>query len=309
MTSKPPRNIAASVRQRLTNLSRERNEEFQFILTRYGLERLMYRLSISPYVALFILKGAALFQLWTGQPHRSTRDLDLLGYGAPSPERLQKIFSEVCSLAVDDDGLVFSPTTIEAEQIKEDAEYQGIRLRIECRLENARLALQIDIGFGDAVTPEPLSTTYPTLLEFPAPQLRAYPRETVVAEKFQAMVALGIANSRMKDFYDVWTLAREFEFDGTLLRSAIRATFERRQTAIPSTPPLGLTAEFANDQSKAIQWNAFLKKGKLVETPPPFTDVVRLLQDFLMPPTIAIPEPPPWPYSWTTREWRPLSES
>jgi predicted nucleotidyltransferase component of viral defense system len=309
MTSKPPRNIAASVRQRLTNLSRERNEEFQFVLTRYGLERLLYRLSISPYAAQFILKGAALFQLWTGQPHRSTRDLDLLGSGAPSPERLQTIFSEVCSLNVDDDGLVFSPTTIQAEQIKEDAEYQGIRLRIECRLENARLALQIDIGFGDAVTPEPLSTTYPTLLEFPAPQLRAYPRETVVAEKFQAMVALGIANSRMKDFYDVWTLARQFEFDGTLLRSAIRATFERRQTPIPTAPPLALTADFASDQSKATQWKAFLKKGKLVETPPPFTDVVRLLQDFLMPPTIAIPEPPSWPYSWTTREWRPPSKS
>ena len=309
MTSKPPRNIAASVRQRLTNLSRERNEEFQFVLTRYGLERLLYRLSISPYATQFILKGAALFQLWTGQPHRSTRDLDLLGYGAPSPERLQTIFSEVCSLAADDDGLVFSPKTIQAEQIKEDAMYQGIRLRIECRLENAKLALQIDIGFGDAVTPEPLSTTYPTLLEFPAPLLRAYPRETVVAEKFQAMVALGIANSRMKDFYDVWTLARQFEFDGDLLRSAIRATFERRQTPIPTTPPLALTADFADDRSKAIQWNAFLKKGKLVETPPPFTEVVELLHKFLMPPTIAISEHPPWQYLWTAQEWRLLSET
>jgi hypothetical protein len=151
-----------------------------------------------------------LFQLWTGQPHRSTRDLDLLGYGVPSPERLQTIFIEICSLSVDDDGLEFSPETIKAEQINEDAAYQGIRLRIECRLENASLTLRIDIGFGDAITPEPLSTTYPTLLEFSAPQLRAYSRETVVAEKFEAMVALGIANSRMKDFYDVWTLAWQY---------------------------------------------------------------------------------------------------
>lgn len=309
MTSKPPRNIAASVRQRLTNVSRERNEDFQFVLTRYGLERLLYRLSISKHAAQFILKGAALFQLWTGQPHRSTRDLDLLGHGAPSPDRLQTIFSEVCSLTVEDDGLVFSPETIHAEQIKEDAEYHGIRLRIECRLENARLALQIDIGFGDAVTPEPQSTTYPTLLDFPAPQLRAYPRETVVAKKFQAMVALGIANSRMKDFFDVWTLAKQFEFNGDLLRAAIRATFERRQTPIPTTPPLALTADFASDSSKAIQWNAFLKKGKLVETPPPFTEVVDLLQRFLMPPTIAISEPAPWLYSWTTQDWQILSES
>ena len=309
MTSKPPRNIAASVRQRLTNLSRERSEDLQFVLTRYGLERLLYRLSISPYASQFILKGAALFQLWTGQPHRSTRDLDLLGYGAPSPERLQTIFSMICSLAVDDDGLVFSPETIKAEQLKEDAEYQGIRLRIECRLENARLGLQIDIGFGDAITPEPLSTTYPTLLEFPAPRLLAYPRETVVAEKFQTMVALGIANSRMKDFYDVWTLARQFEFDGTLLSSAIRVTFERRQTPIPTAPPLALTTDFAKNPSKATQWNAFLRKGRLVETPPPFSDVVWLLQDFLMPPTIAIREPSPWPYSWTPREWRLYPES
>ena len=309
MTSKPPRNIAASVRQRLTNLSRERKEDLQFVLTRYGLERLLYRLSISPHASQFILKGAALFQLWTGQPHRSTRDLDLLGYGAPSPERLQTIFIEICSLAVDADGVVFSPETIQAEQINEDAEYLGIRLRIECRLENARLTLQIDIGFGDAITPEPLSTNYPTLLEFPAPRLRAYPRETVVAEKFQAMVAMGIANSRMKDFYDVWTLAQQFEFDGTLLSSAIRATFERRQTPIPNSPPLALTPDFASDPSKATQWKAFVKKGKLIESPPPFNDVVRLLQDFLMPPTIAIPQHPSWPYSWTTREWRRLSET
>lgn len=309
MTNKPPRNPAASVRQRLANLSRERSEEFQFLLTRYGLERLLYRLSISPYAQQFILKGAALFELWTGQPHRSTRDLDLLGYGPPSPERLQKIFSEVCTLRVDDDGLLFSPETIKAEQIKEDADYQGIRLRIECRLENARLTLQVDIGFGDAITPEPLSTTYPGLLEFPAPVLKAYPRETVVAEKFQAMVALGIANSRMKDFYDVWTLARQFEFDGALLSSAIRATFERRQTPIPTAPPLALTADFASDQSKATQWKAFLKKGRLVETPPSFTEVVQLLQDFLMPPTIAIRETPLWPYSWTVREWRKASNS
>ena len=309
MTSKPSRNIATSVRQKLTNLSRERNEDFQFVLTRYGLERLLYRLSMSRYAAQFILKGAALFQLWTGQPHRSTRDLDLLGCGTPSPERLQTIFTEICSLAVDDDGLMFSPETIKVRQIKEDAEYQAIHLRIECRLENARLTLQIDIGFGDAITPEPLSTTYPTLLEFPAPQLRAYPRETVVAEKFQAMVALGIANSRMKDFYDVWTLARQFEFDGALLSSAIRATFERRQTPIPGSTPLALTSDFASNPSKATQWKAFLRKGKLVETPPPFTDVVRSLQDFLMPPTKAIPEPSPWPYSWTTLEWRRQSES
>lgn len=235
---------------------------------------MLYRLSISQHADQFILKGAALFQLWTGQPHRSTRDLDLLGYGASTPERLKTIFADVCSLVVENDGIVFSVETILAEQIKKDDEYQGIRLRIECRLENARLALQVDVGFGDAVTPEPKTTTYPTMLGFPAPLLRAYPRETVVAEKFQAMVVLGIANSRMKDFYDVWILARQFEFNGTLLGAAVRATFERRQTSIPTVTPLALTPDFASDHSKVTQWNAFLKKGKFLETPPSFAEVM-----------------------------------
>jgi hypothetical protein len=195
------------------------------------------------------LKGAVLFQLWTGQPHRATRDLDLLGQGAPSPDRLQDVFREVCSLTVQDDGLTFLCDAIQAEPIKEDDEYQGIRLRIDARLGNARIPLQIDIGFGDAITPGPLPVTYPTILDFPAPQMQGYPRETVVAEKFQAMVALGIANSRMKDFYDVWTLAREFEFKGPSLCAAIRATFERRQTPLPATTPLALTLEFGNDRN------------------------------------------------------------
>lgn len=219
MTNRSPRNIAASVRYRLMTLSRERNEEFQFVLTRYGMERLLYRLSLSPHAGQFILKGATLFQLWTGQPHRSTRDLDLLGYGSPSPERLQAVFRDVCNMAVEDDGLTFITETIQATQIKEDDEYHGIRLRIESRLENARISLQIDIGFGDVITPDAQPATYPTLLDFPAPLLKVYPRETVVAEKFQAMVALGIANSRMKDFYDIWTLALQFEFDGSMLSS------------------------------------------------------------------------------------------
>lgn len=304
MTNRPNRNIAASVRQRLLSLSRERKEEFQFLLNRYGMERFLYRLSLSPYAQQFILKGAALFQLWTGQPHRSTRDLDLLGHGSPSPERLQAVFREVCDTAVQDDGMTFNSETIQAAQIKEEDEYQGIRLRIECRMENARLALQIDIGFGDAITPYAQSATYPTLLEFPAPLLTVYPRETVVAEKFQAMVALGIANSRMKDFYDIWTLARQFEFDGTALSAAIRATFDRRQTQLPATPPLALTADFAGDTAKATQWTAFLKKGKLVDQPPSFTEVVALLQKFLMPPATAITGNSQWEYVWVPQEWR-----
>ena len=304
MNSRQPRNMAASVRQRLMNLSRERGEEFQLVLTRYGLERLLYRLAQSPHAEQFVLKGAALFQLWTGQPHRSTRDLDLLGQGDPSTDRLRQLFQDICSLTVDDDGLTFLTDAIQAEQIKEDDEYQGIRLWIEARLANVRIPLQIDIGFGDAITPEPQAVTYPTLLDFPAPQLNAYPRETVVAEKFQAMVQLGMGNSRMKDFYDVWILARQFEFDGTALCAAIRATFQRRQTALPATTPLALTPEFSTDRNKAIQWNAFLRKARLIESPPPLEEAVSLLASFLMPPTLALVSNDPWNRTWVPVEWR-----
>lgn len=304
MTNRQPRDLVASVRQRLMNLSRDRGEEFQLVLTRYGLERLLYRLAQSPHAGQFVLKGAALFQLWTGEAHRATRDLDLLGQGDPSPDRLRQVFQDVCSVEVDADGLTFLTDAIQAEQIKEDDEYQGIRLRIDARLGNVRLPLQIDIGFGDAITPGPQAVTYPTVLDFPAPQLNAYPRETVVAEKFQAMVQLGIANSRMKDFYDVWTLARQFKFDGAGLSAAIRATFQRRQTPLPATAPLALTPEFSTDRQKATQWSAFLRKGRLVESPPPFEDVVALLASFLMPPTLALVSNAPWNRTWVPVEWR-----
>lgn len=297
------RNLAASVRQRLMNLARARKEDFQLLLTQFGLERLLYRITKSPYRGDFVLKGAALFQLWMGQPHRATRDLDLLGLGLPSTDRLRQVFQEICSASVVDDGLVFLANAIRAEQIKEDDEYQGIRLRIDARLGNARLPLQIDIGFGDAVTPGPQAVTFPTLLDFPPPQLQAYPRETVVAEKFQAMVFLGMANSRMKDFYDLWAIACQFDFDGAALGAAIRATFERRRTELPLTTPLPLTAEFIADSKKAIQWNAFLRKGRLLETPPPLEEVIKLLESFLMPPTRALVSGASWDRIWRNKTW------
>lgn len=304
MTNRQLRDLVASIRQRLLNLAHERGEEFQLVLTRYGLERLLYRLAQSPYADQFVLKGAALFQLWTGQAHRPTRDLDLLGQGDPSADRLQRVFQEVCSATVDHDGLSFLADAIRAEQIKEDDEYHGIRLRIEARLGSVRVPLQVDIGFGDAITPGPQEITYPTLLDFPAPELNAYPRETVVAEKFQAMVHLGMANSRMKDFYDIWTLARQFEFDGTGLCAAIRATFQRRQTPLPKTSPLALTTEFSGDRHKATQWTAFLRRGKLSESPPQLEEVVALLAAFLMPPVLALGSSAPWERTWVPEEWQ-----
>lgn len=183
---------------------------------------------------------------------------------------------------------MFRTETIHAEQIKEDEEYQGLRIRLEARLGNARIPIQIDIGFGDAVTPGPEEITYPTLLDFPAPVVQAYPRETVVAEKFQAMVRLGIANSRMKDFYDLWMLAGQFEFQGAILCDGIRATFDRRKTTLPAEPPLALTSEFAEDSAKKTQWQAFLRKGNLAAAGILLTDVIDTLAGFLMPPVDSI---------------------
>ena len=282
--------MTASVRQRLLHYAREHGEDFQYILTRYGLERLLYRLSRSSHADIFVLKGAVLFQLWSNQPHRPTRDLDLLGHGEPSADRFEQLFRDVCSVFVDDDGLAFLNERIRAEQIKEEDEYQGIRLRIDARLGNARIPLQVDIGFGDVITPGTTDVVYPTLLDQPAPLLRAYPRETVVAEKFQAMVMLGIANSRMKDFFDLWTLAQRFEFDGRTLCQAIQATFARRQTPLPSASPLALIPEFANDRNKQVQWRAFLRKGNLLDAAIELPNVTAALEPFLMPPTLALAE-------------------
>ena len=288
MSKDRPRNVAASVRQRLLTRSREQGEEFQLVLTRYALERLLYRLSQSPHRDVFVLKGAMLFRLWTDQPHRPTKDLDLLGYGELSIERFEGIFRDVCGQAVDDDGLRFEPDSVRGERIREDQEYEGLRIHCIALLERARVTIQVDIGFGDAITPAAVAVVFPTLLDFPAPTLRAYPRETVVAEKYQAMVSLGIANSRMKDFYDIWVLARQFAFAGTTLGSAIRATFVRRKTALPTKPPLAWTPTFYDDATKKQQWQAFLKKSKLDVGGAALEQVCLFLKNFLMPPTQAL---------------------
>jgi hypothetical protein len=229
-----------------------------------------------------------LFRIWTDQIHRPTRDLDLLGRGKPSLETLRRIFRDICILTVEDDGLTFVPDTVTAIRIKEDQEYEGVRVELKVLLGQARIHLQIDVGFGDAVVPPATNVNFPTMLDFATPILRAYPREAVVAEKFQAMVMLGIANSRMKDFFDLWTLANGFEFDGARLCRAIRATFNRRKSALMTTPPLALTAEFGTDAAKVKQWQAFVRKGKLDSSSVELFQICALLQEFLMPPTEAL---------------------
>lgn len=296
MTAKSPKDLAASVRQRLTNIARAQSADFQYLLTRYALERLLYRLSQSAYADRFVLKGAMLFQLWAAAPYRPTRDLDLLATGTPSASDFEEVFRKVCRHEVQDDGLTFDANGIQAEAIKEQDEYQGIRVRGRANLGNIRIPLQVDIGFGDAVTPRPLQIDYPTLLEFPAPKLLAYNRETVIAEKFQAMVLLGMANSRMKDFFDVWSLARDFEFAGPLLTEAISATFHRRKTSFPDALPIALSDVFGSDSQKNTQWHAFLRKGNLAEAP--LRQVIALVRQFLMPPLEALRSDDALPLHW-----------
>jgi len=283
MTREKPSNLTASVRQRLLGIIRETGDDANLIWTHYAIERFLYRLSVSEYVGDFILKGAMLFMVWTGQSYRPTVDMDLLGHGEESGERLAEVFRAVCGVEVEPDGLVFAPDTLKVAPIREDQEYQGQRITLTAFLGKARIPIQVDVAFGDIVTPKAGKVTYPTLLDFPAPLIRACPRETVVAEKLQAMVMLGIANSRMKDFYDLYVLARDFAFDGSTLTRAIKATFKRRKTDIPKRSPLALTEEFANDHMKVVQWKAFVRKSGLEHEVPEFQNVISHLRAFLMP--------------------------
>lgn len=261
MKSEPKKNLAASVRQRLLTLSQRRKEPFDLLLVRFGIERLLYRLSRSRHADKFLLKGAMLFAIWSDGTHRPTRDVDLLGFGTSDIEELKQIFVELCEVPVEPDGLRFLPESVVAAPIREEAAYPGTRITLEARLENARVSLQVDIGFGDVVTPAPEEVNFPALLDFAAPHLRAYPIYTVVAEKLEATVRLGEANTRMKDFFDLWFLSRRFSFEGGLLKHAIERTFARREMELPATLPPSLTAEFA--ERKAATWAVFVGRNGL----------------------------------------------
>ena len=281
-----PKHLAASIRQRLLNYAQAQGEDFNLVLTRYGIERLLYRLEQSDVADRFILKGAMLFILWSNEPHRTTKDLDLLCRGDNSIAELERVFRELCTLEVQADGLDFAADTVKGELIKADREYPGVRIRLTAFITGTptRINLQVDVGFGDVVTPSPQRMRLPVLLaDLPAPELYSYNRETALAEKFEAMVTLGMGNTRMKDFYDLWYLAEHFSFEGELLSRAIVATFERRRTPLPTRVPLALTAEFATDEVKQKQWRAFIRKGKLQSKERDLTQVVLLLHDFLMP--------------------------
>jgi predicted nucleotidyltransferase component of viral defense system len=299
-------NLPASIHNRLLKIAKERGAEFQDLLINYALERWLYRMTQSVHKDRFVLKGAMLFTIWSDEPHRSTKDLDLLGYGSNSIAEMEEIFREICSVECETDGLEMPPTNVRGSVIREDRPYEGVRINLLATLGKARIPLQIDVGFGDAVIPSPVEMTYPALLEYPAPRLRAYRRETVVAEKFHAMVERGIGNSRMKDYFDLWILTESFDFDGAVLIEAVRATFERRRTPLPTAVPAGLADSFGQHPEKLMQWRAFARKGKLKSGGGELPVVVRRLRDFLMPMVTALGSGQSFTEQWIPKHgWKP----
>ncbi len=292
-----PKNVVASVQARLVERSRELGVEHQLTLARFAGERLLYRLSTSEFADRFILKGAAMLLMWLGEPIRPTKDVDLLGFGDTSADALRRVFVALCAIDAADDGLTFVADSIQVEPIREDQEYGGMRVKLIALLGNVRIPLQVDIGAGDAVVPPPEFREFPGLLDLPRATLRMYRPETSIAEKTEAMVRLGLANSRMKDFFDIHELAATHAFDGDILRRAFAATFARRGTAIPAARPLALTAEFAGNPQKQAQWTPFVRRTRRPELGE-LQRIVEFLDAFLWPVLEAAAGGERWPYWW-----------
>jgi predicted nucleotidyltransferase component of viral defense system len=290
--------LVSSIRNRLKNISRKRKLDFQFVLTRYALERFLYRLSKSKYKNQFVLKGALLFMVWSEEQFRPTKDLDLMGLVEKSAENLRGAVEEICRLDVEADGMIYDAAAITIREIREEQEYQGQRVKLTARLGNARIPLQIDIGFGDVIVPGAVETYFPSLLDMQKPLIKAYPKETVAAEKLQAMVVLGMQNSRMKDFYDLYIFANQFQFDGEILVDAISSTFKRRRTELPERMPLALSDEFSADSQKLTQWKAFLLKSGL-QLNDDLRIIINNIRYFLFPPLNAAAKKEKFNTSWT----------
>lgn len=286
MSKNSHKNLAASILQRLKKYSKENQEDFGLILSRYAIERLIYRLSISDYADQFVLKGAQLFRIWADTPIRPTRDLDLLRYGSANISELVEIFESICNVPVNEqDGIQFLSETVRGEVIRDQAEYDGIRVKIEYRIGKTGQYVQIDIGFGDAITPPSNEVQYPSILKMPQSRMQSYPQETVIAEKVEAMVSLGIANSRMKDFFDIYILSEKFGFEGNLIQEAITKTFSRRNTNIPDGTPVALSEDYYKDPVAQAQWFGFLKKYELdrVLTYQDLEEVINCIKKFIIP--------------------------
>ena len=281
------KNRAASVRARLMNKARESGRPFSELLQYYAMERFLYRLSQLPESDSLLLKGALMLQVWDAPDSRPTRDIDLLAYLDNEIPTVVALARTACEMEVVDDGMTFDSTSIRGQRIKEDADYEGVRVRLQGHLSNARVPIQLDVGFGDVVYPAAEKAEYPALLDAPAPVLRVYPRETLIAEKYEAMVRLGEINSRMKDYFDTWLLSRQFQFSGKDLSTAISRTFQHRRTAIPAAAPVALTEAYSASESSQRMWTAFLARSDISIAPTEFREVVADLEGFLLPPSTA----------------------
>jgi predicted nucleotidyltransferase component of viral defense system len=301
VTREKGKNTAASVRARLLAFAQNKGEDYQRVLGRFAIERFLYRLGRSPHRDKFALKGATLFTLWTGQTHRPTKDLDLLGRGSSAINEVEETIRAICEIQ-EEDGIVFDSKSVEATKIKEEDGYDGVRIKFQAELAGARIPMQIDIGFGDAVYPEPELASFPVLLPMETPVIRAYPREASIAEKFHAMVVLDIRNSRMKDFYDIWFMANTWSFDMASLRKAILASFERRGKPIPGGVPFALTDDFLNDPQKTQQWSAFVNRVDAGQKAPSLEKVGATLRAFLLPCISGASPTKPKILSWTPNQ-------
>jgi hypothetical protein len=300
MSQKNIKNVAASVRQKLLNKSKELSRPFNELLQYYGLERFLYRLSSSKYRGKFILKGALLFTVWRQSAIRSTVDIDLLGKVSNNPDDIVKVFQEICNVEVEDDGLRFEDASVTAEQITLDADYQGVRVQLYGYLDTAKIRVQVDIGFSDVVTPGSEVSDYPTILDLPAPRLSCYNKETAIAEKLQAMVKLDILNSRMKDIYDIWILSRRFAFNGSSLANAIINTFKQRGTRI-TTDVTTFNEKYYHNEEKIAQWKGFIKRSKVFDVPSELEEVIGSVRAFLKPVLTHIEQDNTFIKTWTPK--------
>jgi len=282
VTQQKGTNITASVRQRLLNKSRETDRPFSELLQYFAMERFLYRLSKSSHQKKFILKGALTLLAWRVSATRPTMDIDFLGMTDNRIEVIVAIVQDICRQSVEPDGLLFDPDSVEGEDIVNDAEYSGVRIRFRGTLGTARLTMQLDIGFGDVIVPAPEILVYPVILDLPAPEMKAYTRESVVAEKFEAMIKLGLLNSRVKDFFDIWLLSRQFDFPGVMLAQAITETFANRGTAMVAEP-VAFSEAYAGDAARQTQWQGFIRRNRLRELPASFTEIVGANAAFLTP--------------------------
>ncbi len=277
------KDISASIRARLLNLARSTGRDFQELMIRYTVERFLARLAESKHRDRFILKGAMLFIPWKLDDKRTTMDLDLLGYGSPDMENLRQVFQQICDTEIENDGLKFDKESVTVTQIREESVYDGVRVIVRVTLGTMPIRLQVDVGFGDQIVPAPQSAEFPALLAEHGPIIRSYSPETVIAEKFNAMVVLGMANSRMKDYFDIWMLSRNFTIKADVLREAIKDTFSKRRTEFPQNEPIALSEDFFSNESKQHQWKGFIRKQRKLESVHSLSKIIEVLRIFLLP--------------------------